>query len=174
MPSAQLTVVPVHAAAMFAAKDSELTLKDTGLKIAMSKIAALEAETKNTELEEAWLNAEGKISDLEHKLAQINEQKTVGSYQIENGEVMSTTDFGDGKLPFPDGDLLFAAPVAGEAETIERLREALRTSESAISEFYRYWTGGEMRGSYDGKPERDALWKAMYSSRFALSGKEAS
>lgn len=58
------------------------------------------------------------------------------------------------------------------AEALEadnkRLREALGTSEAAISEFYRYQYGGEMRGSYDGKPERDGLWKAMYKARAAL------
>lgn len=54
-----------------------------------------------------------------------------------------------------------------EAEN-KRLREALAMSEAAISEFYRYQYGGEMRGSYDGKPERDGLWKAMYLSRAAL------
>jgi hypothetical protein len=40
-------------------------------------------------------------------------------------------------------------------------REALKLSESAMREYYRYWTGGETRGSYDGKPERNALWEAM-------------
>jgi len=50
----------------------------------------------------------------------------------------------------------------------KRLREVLVMSEAAISEFYRYQYGGEMRGSYDGKPERDGLWKAMYQARAAL------
>jgi hypothetical protein len=53
----------------------------------------------------------------------------------------------------------------------ERLREALVATEGAISEYYRYWTGGEMRGSYDGKPERAGLWKAQQRARAALEAK---
>lgn len=48
-----------------------------------------------------------------------------------------------------------------------RLREALEVSGDALDEYYRYWTGGESRGSYDGRPERDNLWKAMYAVRAA-------
>lgn len=51
---------------------------------------------------------------------------------------------------------------------IERLREALSEAHKAIAEYYRYWTGGETRGSYDGKPERNGLWKAMYAARTTL------
>ena len=47
-------------------------------------------------------------------------------------------------------------------------RKALEATHEAISEYYRYQTGGEMRGSYDGKPERNALWKSMYQARAAL------
>ncbi len=50
----------------------------------------------------------------------------------------------------------------------ERLREALSTSHAAMAEYYRYFTGGETKGSYDGKPERSNLWKAMYAARAAL------
>lgn len=49
------------------------------------------------------------------------------------------------------------------------MREALRVSEAAMREYYRYFTGGETRGSYDGKPERNALWSAMHAARLALS-----
>lgn len=50
------------------------------------------------------------------------------------------------------------------------LREALGATESAIAEYYRYWTGGEMRGSYDGRPERNGLWQALHKARQALAG----
>ncbi|MBC2887234.1 hypothetical protein H7Q97_17785 [Ochrobactrum sp. CM-21-5] len=50
-------------------------------------------------------------------------------------------------------------------------RKALEATHEAISEYYRYQTGGEMRGSYDGKPERNALWKSMYKARAALEDK---
>lgn len=69
-----------------------------------------------------------------------------------------------------------AAEMDRRGEVIERLEEkigsletALRTAESAIAEFHRYWHGGEMRGSYDGRPERDDLWKALYAARSALA-----
>jgi len=54
-----------------------------------------------------------------------------------------------------------------EAE-VARLREALVATEGAIAEYYRYWTGGETRGSYDGKPERASLWKSRQTARTAL------
>ncbi|MCD4512526.1 hypothetical protein LQT97_14965 [Brucella pseudogrignonensis] len=47
-------------------------------------------------------------------------------------------------------------------------RKALEATHEAISEYYRYQTGGETRGSYDGKPERNSLWKSMYQARTAL------
>ena len=58
-----------------------------------------------------------------------------------------------------------AAPAHPAADLVEALRKA----ESAIAEYYRYWTGGETRGSYDGKPERQGLWEAQRDARAALS-----
>lgn len=49
------------------------------------------------------------------------------------------------------------------------LREALQVADAAIAEMFRYFDGGEMRGSYDGKPERNQLRKAGYLTRQALS-----
>ena len=61
------------------------------------------------------------------------------------------------------------APRIAELEAeVARLREALVATEGAIAEYYRYWTGGEMRGSYDGKPERASLWKSRQTARTAL------
>lgn len=65
------------------------------------------------------------------------------------------------------------APVAANASAEARLREALEVSGDAIDEYYRYWTGGESRGSYDGRPERANLWKAMYAVRAALKALSA-
>lgn len=69
-----------------------------------------------------------------------------------------------------------AAEMDRRGKVIERLEEkigsletALRTTESAIAEFHRYWHGGETRGSYDGRPERDGLWKALYAARSTLA-----
>ncbi len=62
------------------------------------------------------------------------------------------------------------APLLDEAaDTIEALLGALETSEAAIAEYYRYQTGGEMRGSYDGKPERGGLWAARQAARAAIA-----
>lgn len=80
--------------------------------------------------------------------------------------------------PEPDiamAELLEEAATALSAERAAHAeaRKALEQAGDAIDEFYRYWTGGEQRGSYDGKPERDGLWKAMYevrAARRALTG----
>ncbi len=59
-----------------------------------------------------------------------------------------------------------ARATAAEAQ-LERARKALATADEAIAEYIRYLDGGEMRGSYDGKPERDQLRKAGYAVRAA-------
>ncbi|TIN80749.1 hypothetical protein [Mesorhizobium sp.] len=51
----------------------------------------------------------------------------------------------------------------------EGIVEALREADAAIAEYIRYLDGGEMRGSYDGKPERNALRKAGIATRKALA-----
>lgn len=53
---------------------------------------------------------------------------------------------------------------------VERLKEALATCDDAIREYFRYFYGGEMRGSYDGKPERAQLQKAGHAAAQALKG----
>jgi hypothetical protein len=62
------------------------------------------------------------------------------------------------------GASLTAAQKAGPV-----LLEALKAAESAIAEYYRYWTGGETRGSYDGKPERAGLWEAQRKARASIA-----
>ena len=56
-------------------------------------------------------------------------------------------------------------PASPTAEVVEELAAA----KAAIDEYYRYWTGGETRGSYDGKPERAALWAVRERLRAALA-----
>lgn len=51
----------------------------------------------------------------------------------------------------------------------ELLREAVKVADDAINEMFRYFDGGETRGSYDGNPERAQLRKAGYATRNALS-----
>ena len=70
-----------------------------------------------------------------------------------------------------DGRKDMEAQLAERDAEVARLREALVATEGAISEYYRYWTGGETRGSYDGKPERAGLWKAQQIARAALEAK---
>lgn len=55
-----------------------------------------------------------------------------------------------------------------EAAYLEAV-EALRVANDAITEMFRYYDGGEARGSYDGKPERDGLRKAGYKTRALLA-----
>jgi hypothetical protein len=65
-------------------------------------------------------------------------------------------------------------PATPATDIAAELAAALRRSDAAMREYYRYWTGGETRGSYDGKPERSALWDAMHKNRAALAKWEAS
>ena len=71
----------------------------------------------------------------------------------------------NGQMP-EESQPLYTTPPAG-------IREALEAAGDAMDEYYRYWTGGESRGSYDGKPERQRLWAAMHTvkaARAALRG----
>jgi len=66
-------------------------------------------------------------------------------------------------------------PVSGDEALREenvRLREALENAAHAIDEMFRYFDGGETRGSYDGKPERAQLRKAGYAVRAALTRRQ--
>jgi len=49
------------------------------------------------------------------------------------------------------------------------MKEALEVADDAINEMFRYFDGGETRGSYDGKPERAQLRKAGYATSNALA-----
>ena len=83
-----------------------------------------------------------------------------------NGKVrISHGERSEDMLPAWTETPLYAAPSHPAADLVEALRKA----ESAIAEYYRYWTGGETRGSYDGKPERRGLWEAQRDARAALS-----
>lgn len=73
-----------------------------------------------------------------------------------------------------DREVLAVLQIAHESEVmmqakVDRLVYALSVAEKAIAEYYRYWTGGETRGSYDGKPERAGLWKAQAEARATLA-----
>ncbi|RWP29895.1 hypothetical protein [Mesorhizobium sp.] len=73
---------------------------------------------------------------------------------------------GEPEKPVPDWPIkpLFASPLKPED-----IVEALRAADAAIAEYIRYLDGGEMRGSYDGKPERNALRKAGLATRKSLA-----
>ena len=58
---------------------------------------------------------------------------------------------------------------AGQSHADAGLLAALEAAERAINEYYRYMTGGETRGSYDGKPERQGLWDAQRKARAAIA-----
>lgn len=52
--------------------------------------------------------------------------------------------------------------------------EALEKADAAIREMFRYYYGGETRGSYDGNPERAQLRKAGYATTKALAALKGS
>jgi len=64
---------------------------------------------------------------------------------------------------------LAEAFAAHRRAAVAELVEALAEADAAIKEWFRYLHGGEMRGSYDGKPEREMLRKAGYRTSAALS-----
>lgn len=68
---------------------------------------------------------------------------------------------------------LLTATIDAQAAEIARLREALAKSEDAMREMFRYYDGGETRGSYDGKPERAQLRTAWQIARAALASNGA-
>lgn len=84
------------------------------------------------------------------------------------GAVWDTTDYADMARFMAEED----ASKAKAKEERDALQKALSQAHGAIYEFYRYSTGGETRGSYDGKPEREGLWKAMYAARAALTAEQ--
>lgn len=76
--------------------------------------------------------------------------------------------------PFVEGGKRYEAALASQPSEREReLEGALRLADAAIKEWFRYLHGGEMRGSYDGKPERDGLRKAGYAATRALTAQPA-
>ncbi|WOC15070.1 hypothetical protein [Pseudochrobactrum sp. MP213Fo] len=107
-------VLHSQAAEIIAAKDAEIALKDTGLKIAMTKIAALEAN-----------------------LAQYEVQEPADGFVIEDGISYAHKVFGEGYF-FSDDCLrpFYTAPVASDADLRvenERLREALENANGLIN-----------------------------------------
>lgn len=73
---------------------------------------------------------------------------------------------------FDNDDVLQAALTAiiqsdqQQAELVahaEAMAGALDQAHDAIKEMFRYYDGGETRGSYDGRPERNQLRKAGYA-----------
>lgn len=58
---------------------------------------------------------------------------------------------------------------APKSAAVAELVEALQEADAAIKEWFRYLHGGEMRGSYDGKPEREMLRKAGYRAAAILA-----
>ena len=103
---------------------------------------------------------------------------TPGPWEIKEGDtliianVVDTQDDYDylmvaGVVGLPDDPVALAnlALIAAAPE----LLEALRVADDAIKEMFRYYDGGETRGSYDGKPERAQLRKAGYTARAAIA-----
>ena len=138
-----------QAEAIIAAKDREVEAAMVIYRAERKWRADLEADntaltarvkelgTVSSKLCDDVINYELKVAErdvslkaLETQLAKLREQKPVGSYQIEHGQVISTTDYFPDGLPFPDGDLeLYAHPV-DSAAMISALESQL-TSQAA-------------------------------------------
>lgn len=114
-----------------------------------------------------WLDSSDTLDEIENQqsfgesiMLVVHELKRLQAV-IAAAPVSPPTDHSEDTLD------MVKAPPADSGE-VERLREAVETANKAIAEYIRYLDGGEMRGSYDGKPERDGLRKAEYATRFAL------
>jgi hypothetical protein len=84
------------------------------------------------------------------------------------GGAHTSSEYGDG---YSDA-LTDCLPIAADADALVgkvELLEALRVADDAIKEMFRYYDGGETRGSYDGKPERAQLRKAGYATSRAIA-----
>jgi len=123
-------------------------------KIWMEK-AAIEAE-RVTKLEADNAALTARVKELELQLSVSKE-----TAKIKRVEYLDLDQ---------DHSELKADYAVSEAQ-LKAVSKALEATHEAISEYYRYQTGGEMRGSYDGKPERNALWKSMYQARAALEAR---
>lgn len=120
--------------------------------------AASEARATAAEAEAAaWRERE---SETQEALQKIGEE-----FGIHGGE------------PRVDGLLRVLRELRAEAAAlraeVERKDKALREAGGAIAEYFRYLNGGETRGSYDGKPEREGLRKAGYAVSRALAPAKA-
>lgn len=68
------------------------------------------------------------------------------------------------------GRAIASHPAPSDQEKlVGELTEVLELASSAIDEMFRYFDGGETRGSYDGKPERNQLRKAGYAIKPVLT-----
>ncbi|RRY08831.1 hypothetical protein [Brucella anthropi] len=110
------------------AADAEIVRRDRDALIANN--AAKDAEIVG--LREALIGEQSQRRALEAKLAKIGKQNPVGSYQIEDGQVASTTDFYPDGLPYPDGDLLLYTHPVDSAAEIARLRDLLRQARQSL------------------------------------------
>lgn len=71
------------------------------------------------------------------------------------------------RVPFEGGECLYSHPASDNA--VREALDAAKKAEDAMREMFRYFDGGETRGSYDGKPERAGLRNAWYGLRSALA-----
>lgn len=103
-------VLHSQAAEIIAAKDKEIerlrSLNHYAALEAQAIKRAEAAEAKNIELEAAWLNAEGKVSDLEAKLAQY---EALAEFEPANTEICLVCD-GAGEIKLPDVDFYSPCP----------------------------------------------------------------
>ena len=88
--------------------------------------------------------------------------------ELTTAETQLTTLRAENEMRTAELDFAVEKMTAYRAEN-ELLREVVKVADDAINEMFRYFDGGETRGSYDGKPERAQLRKAGYAARNALA-----
>lgn len=75
----------------------------------------------------------------------------------------------DRALPKVIAALAKHEPTQAARDAVREALDAAKKAEDAMREMFRYFDGGETRGSYDGKPERAGLRNAWYGLRSALA-----
>lgn len=138
----------------------ELTELSTGL------VAIAAWNTRASDAEIARLNIALKMQAAAVRTLHANEQTEINMLRAKAREAHIAIATLDSER---EANAILTEALRAADERVNALREALVATEGAIAEYYRYWTGGETRGSYDGKPERAGLWKAQQIARQAIA-----
>ncbi len=140
-------------------------------------LSAPAANAERCPIDRVWSRIE-----MEAEAVTLDNEETVSRVGLRDGfsEAVQLLDMltgGDGEYRFctiPDERHCPTPVEMGRRiiARIETLTATLKVCDDAINEMFRYFDGGETRGSYDGKPERNQLRKAGYAARAMLAKAE--